>query len=83
MNAWTDTSLIVALLAVLMTLGSSRIALCIRLVAVQGIALSLLPVTTSDTFNSHVWLLAVGTLLVKGILLPWFLHKTSGLRDEH
>jgi hydrogenase-4 component E len=55
-------------------LGSTRLSTCIRALALQGWLLGLLPLMLSGHLTVHVVLLAIGTLIVKAIALPWFLH---------
>ena len=61
-------------------LGSSRLAACIRTVAIQGGLLSLLPVLAHG-FSGHTLFLAVGAFLLKGILIPLLLMKA--IRQVH
>ena len=76
MSGLLDSCLIVAVLTMLMMLAAGRIIFCIRLIAIQGIALSLLPIATFQTLSARAWLLVVCTLLIKGSLLPWLLNRT-------
>jgi len=55
-------------------LGTTRLSTCIRALALQGWLLGLLPLMLASHLSVHVMLLATGTLIVKGIALPWFLH---------
>jgi hydrogenase-4 component E len=54
-------------------LGTTRLSTCIRALAVQGLLLGVLPLLLSTHLSPHVVLLAVGTLVVKAVVLPWFL----------
>jgi hydrogenase-4 component E len=80
-KTWLDASLVIAILTMLMTLSSGRIVFCVRLIAVQGMALSVLPLVTSEHVGWHVWLLAVGTFVVKGSVLPWLLFRARRHAD--
>ena len=72
-----QTSAELLLLLVVLTnfavLGTSRLRTCIRAVAAQGLLLGLLPVALASHLTLHVGSLAVGTVLVKAVILPWFL----------
>ena len=81
MNSLLDSLMICVLLTSLMLLASSRLVSCIRLVAVQGVALSLLPVIAPDGNSGQHWLLALGTIIVKGIILPWLLLRARQEAD--
>jgi hydrogenase-4 component E len=59
----------------LLALGSSRLPSVIRAVAVQGMALGLLPLVLETHFDWLVALVAVVTLLVKGFLIPTLLRR--------
>jgi hydrogenase-4 component E len=53
----------------LMLVGSSRIGVCIRFVALQGVLLGLLPLTL------HHWFLAAASIAIKGTVFPWLLFR--------
>ena len=67
------------LLAVVLTdfavLGSSRVSACIRAVAVQGALLGALSLFADDPRLVRGVVLAVGTVIVKAVVLPWFLRR--------
>jgi hydrogenase-4 component E len=81
MNALLDAALVLVPLTTIMTLASSRLIFCIRLVALQGMALALLPLGMHDGSELRVWFLVAGTLAVKGILLPRLLLRTRRQAD--
>ncbi|MHB1861634.1 MAG: NADH-quinone oxidoreductase subunit K [Gemmatimonadaceae bacterium] len=72
-----QTAAQIVLLLVVLTdfavLGTSRLRTCIRALAAQGLLLGLLPVALTPQLTIHAVTLAAGTVLVKAILLPWFL----------
>jgi len=71
-----DAAQIVLLLVVLSDLailGTSRLSSCIRGLAAQGVLLGLLPVLIAPQVSVHAVSLAVGTVIVKAVVLPWFL----------
>jgi len=52
-------------------LGSSSLTGCIRIVALQGICLSLLPLTIHEKgFHPRALLLAAGVFVLKGLVIP-------------
>ena len=59
----------------LLALGSSRLPSVIRAMAVQGMALGLLPLALEPQFDWLVALFAVVTLLVKGFVIPMLLRR--------
>ena len=59
----------------LLALGSSRLPSVIRVIAVQGVALGIIPLLMEDRFNALVAMLATGTVLVKGIVIPGMLRR--------
>jgi hydrogenase-4 component E len=73
MNSLTDQLLVLVMLINFITLGSSRIAISIRAVAVQGVVLGLLPGIIHN-FSSHLLLISIVLILAKGVLIPWLLR---------
>lgn len=57
-------------------LGASRLASCIRLVALQGALLSILPLLASHTFDPHGLLLFIGSFVIKAVAIPFFLFRS-------
>jgi hydrogenase-4 component E len=54
-------------------LGTSRLSTCIRGIGVQGLLLAMLPLTLHAAWSPHLVGLALGTALVKAVVLPRFL----------
>lgn len=83
-----DAAQIVLLLVVLSDLailGTSRLSSCIRGLAAQGVLLGLLPVLITPQLSVHAVSLAVGTVIVKAVALPWFLSwaiREAAVRRE-
>ena len=82
----TITSVLL-ILSCLWLLGSSRLHVAIRVVAIQGVLLGLLPVVRSlgDVIHFGIWVLGLSTIISKGILLPWLMNtclRLSGIRKE-
>jgi hydrogenase-4 component E len=65
----------------LLALGSSRLPSVIRAMAVQGMALGLLPLVLEAKFDWLVGLVAVVTLIVKGFVIPTLLRRA--MRTAH
>jgi hydrogenase-4 component E len=74
MYGLSNSCLLLVILLNFLCLGSSRLAACIRAVALQGALLALLPVTAHG-LSGHALLLAVGALVLKGVFIPWLLLK--------
>lgn len=54
-------------------LGTTRLSTCIRALALQGLLLGLLPLALPSHISLHAAALAIGTIAVKAVVLPWFL----------
>ncbi len=65
--------LLFVVLTDLAVLGTSRLSSCIRGVAAQGFLLGLLPLLIAPQLSVHAVGLALGTVAVKAVVLPWFL----------
>lgn len=62
------------MLTCLLLLGSSRLHISIRMMAVQGIILGIMPFVPEDRhFQAMAWVVGCGGFAVKGLLLPWLL----------
>ena len=72
MTGYADTVLLLVLLANFAVLGASRLSFMIRAAAAQGVLLGLLPLAVHPPSFHNGWI-ALGTILVKGIVLPSFL----------
>lgn len=66
--------LLIVILLNFFLLGSSRLGVCIRTVAIQGGLLSLLPVLLHG-FSGHALFLALGAFFLKGVAIPYLLFK--------
>lgn len=74
---WTDAVLVFLILTNLMLLGSSRLTACIRIVAVQGVVLGLLPILAHPAgVTARGVLLATGSVGLKGVVFPWLLNRS-------
>lgn len=74
MTRATETVLVLVLLGNLALLGSGRLAAAIRLVAVQGAALSLLPLLVHG-MGARPLLIAAVSMALKGWAFPWMLSR--------
>jgi hydrogenase-4 component E len=72
----TDLILVLVMLTNLKLLASSELGASIRVVAVQGVMLGLLPVLAHvHDLSLHFAALAVGTIALKGAVFPWLLFR--------
>jgi hydrogenase-4 component E len=70
----TNPLLLVVILINFYTLGSARLVACVRVVALQGALLALLPLL-SHGLTFHSILLAAEAFCFKGVLIPWLLLR--------
>lgn len=70
----TNPLLLAVILINFFTLGSARLVACIRVVALQGALLALLPVLHHG-FTFHAMLLAIEAFCFKGVFIPWLLLR--------
>lgn len=69
---WLDLSLIVIILSGIFLLGNSRLGTIIQLFAFQSLILCTIPLQAGD-FGRHVLIIALGTLVIKVLVMPNFL----------
>lgn len=81
MNDLVDTCMVVTILAAFVVLGSSRLRVCIRAVAVQGVVLGLVPVLAQTGGPAHAWFLALATVALKGLVFPLLLLRALRSTD--
>lgn len=72
MTPLADQLLVLTLLLNFIVLGSSRLAFSVRAVAVQGIALALLPVIIHP-FSWPLVGIVASMLVAKGVVIPWMI----------
>lgn len=71
-----DTILIAAILLSVVTLATSRVGMIIRAFALQSVLIAFLPwLLHEGKPGFHQIAVISGTLVVKGILIPWFLFR--------
>lgn len=79
MNHFLDALLVVVVLLDLFALGTSRMMALIRASALQGVVLAGVTLVVHPQITGHVVLIAAGSLLVKGVLVPTMLMRA--IRD--
>lgn len=73
MNRTAELVLILAVLANFAVIGTARLSTCVRAVALQGMLLGLAPLLLFPGFSVHRVVLATGTIVIKGFVIPRFL----------
>lgn len=73
MSRAAELVLILVVLASFTVLGTARLSTSVRAVAVQGILLGLTPLLLFPGWSLHRVVLAVGTIAIKGLVVPRFL----------
>ncbi len=86
MTSFVELLLVLIALANLTLVGSGRISTCISVAALQGMALSLLPLlVTTDGIGLRTILLSAVVFVVKGLFLPRLLRRallTADVKHE-
>jgi len=84
--SWVGIVLVVLLLQNLMLLGTGRVRACVRIVAAQGVILSLLPILAASGAPTLREIgLAAASAGLKGLAFPWLLFRAlrgTGVRRE-
>src|SRR4030095_15568522 len=75
MQPFHDVLLLLVVLTNFWVLGTTRLSSMIRAAAMQGLLLAALPIALYPHASLHIVGLAIGTLLVKAIVLPYFLTR--------
>lgn len=75
MRPSADLLLVLVTLTDFMILGTSRLTTCIRAIALQGLLLGVLPLALTQRWSLHIAALAIGSAIVKSLVLPWFLRR--------
>ena len=70
----TNPLLLAVILINFYTLGSARLVACVRVVALQGALLALLPLL-SHGLTFHAMVLAAEAFCFKGVIIPWLLLR--------
>jgi hydrogenase-4 component E len=80
-----DTILALVLLSVLFSFGSSRLPMLIKVLAFQGVAVSIVPLFIGHEPTAASIVFALVTLIIRGILIPLFIYlaiKKVAIRRE-
>ncbi len=78
MNNIADTIMIFLVLTNFTLLGLSRLGTCIRVVAIQGTVLGLLPLLFNiNHIEFHLIVFSFALISLKGFVFPWLLRRTS------
>jgi hydrogenase-4 component E len=80
-----DTILALVLLSVLISFGSSRLIMLIRVLAFQGVVVSLVPLFIGHDLTTGSIVFTLVTLLIRGIAIPLFIYlaiKKVAIRRE-
>jgi hydrogenase-4 component E len=76
MKDWIDAAIALVVLSNLRPPGTSRLVACIRVMALQGILLGLLPLLShAGDLSLRVVLQATASMITKGIVFPWLLTR--------
>jgi hydrogenase-4 component E len=75
MHSFHELILLLIVLTNFWVLGTTRLSSTIRATAIQGALLAALPVALYPHASLHIFGLALGTLLVKAFVLPFFLTR--------
>lgn len=84
MGVCIDSLMVIVALTNLALLASSRLLGCIRLAAMQGVMVGLLPLFIAPEFPRSAFM-SVAIVALKGIVFPWLLSKalrTANVRRE-
>ncbi len=79
MNGWVDPLLFGVMILDLSILVTSRVAQCVRVVALQGALVSVLPLLLLQHGPHpslwHVGWMSLGSFAIKAVAVPWFLFR--------
>ncbi len=81
MTPWIHFIMTMLIITNLLLVGSSRLGLCIKTVALQGIILGFLPLLTEGGSPA----VALSAFVLKGVVFPWLLLRairTTGIKRE-
>jgi hydrogenase-4 component E len=75
MSFLTDLLLILIMLCNLLLVGSSRLGLCVRILAVEGVLLGLITVLMPEHELARSVFLGLVNVGLKGVVFPWLLFR--------
>lgn len=86
MNNWIELLIMLLVLSNFVMMGSSRLAVCIRTLAIQGVLLGVLPLLIDwQDLALRTVMVSSGAMIIKGIIFPWLLFRALrevGIRRE-
>ncbi|MDO9263939.1 MAG: hydrogenase [Desulfosalsimonadaceae bacterium] len=80
-----DILLILVLLSVLFAFASSRLLVLIRILAFQGVVVSIVPFFLEHDMTAGGMVFTMATLTIRGIIIPWSIYamiKKMGIKRE-
>ena len=80
-----DTILALVLLSVLVSFGSSRLPSLIKVLAFQGVVVSIVPLVIGHELTAGSIVFTLVTLVIRGIVIPLFIYlaiKKVAIRRE-
>jgi hydrogenase-4 component E len=80
-----DILLTLVLLSVLFAFASSRLPVLIRIIAFQGVVVSIVPFFWGHDMTTGSIVFTVATLTIRGIIIPWSIYamiKKMGIKRE-
>lgn len=81
MGTTLDALLVLVFVLDIYMLGTSRMSAVIRTVAAQGVLLGVMPLLVHDHLEAESLLVSVGTVVLKGIVIPSMLFRA--VREVH
>ena len=75
MSGWTAALLVGIILLDIVAVSSSRLHKLVRIFAVQAFLLGALALLLGGTGSYHAWIVAGGTIAIKGLAVPYFLKR--------
>jgi hydrogenase-4 component E len=71
-----DMIMILIVFTNLLAMGSSRMRMCIKTIAIQGLLIGLMPVVMHyNALSVHLVLFAAAIIILKSIVFPWMLSR--------
>lgn len=80
-----DVLLVLVLLSVLFAFSSSRLPVLIRILAFQGVVVSIVPFFLEHDMTAGGMVFTMATLTIRGIIIPWSIYamiKKMGIKRE-
>ena len=80
-----DVLLVLVLLSVLFAFASSRLPVLIRILAFQGVVVSIVPFFLGHDMTTGGVVFTMATLTIRGIIIPWSIYsmiKKMGIKRE-